>query len=99
MSITSEMDRLFKDTYRSSSDAEPVVFSVLPPIKKCAPYAIQRISDGWYYQTVRGPTDHPIDIWTPHLSLAFVCEYPQEPGPGRRHVPVRKKPKSLPRGV
>ena len=75
------------------------LWAPLPKIPKVAPFVIRRLSDGLYYQGLEGGTDFPTEVWTESLSLAYVMEYNYPLAPGVEHVPVRRPPKALPKGV
>lgn len=87
------------DGEESPAGPNKPIWAPAPRLEKVAPFVIRRLSDGLYYRGLEGYTDFPREVWTSSLSLAYVVEYPWEPGPGEEHVPVRRPVGRLPKGV
>ena len=87
-----------RDEEQGTEPKKPI-WAPAPVIEKVAPYVIRRLSDGLYYKGLEGDTDFPTEVWTRSKALAYVMEYAREPRPGQEHVPIRRPPKGLPRGV
>ena len=82
-----------------ATEPKKPIWAPAPRFEKVAPFVIRRKSDGLYYKGLEGETEWPREVWTPSKALAYVMEYPRQPGPGEEHVPIRLPPKGLPKGV